>query len=370
MMDDKQYMARALELARKGAGKVSPNPMVGSVLVKDGKIISEGWHKKYGDLHAERNCILNCHQDMKGAVLYVTLEPCCHYGKTPPCTDIIIESGIKKVVVGASDPNPLVMGKGVKILESHGIQVVTGVLEKECLELNRAFFHYITTGRPFVTLKYAMTMDGKIATVSGKSRWITGEKARENVHHDRNFFAGIMTGIGTVLKDDPLLTCRIPGGRNPVRIICDSGLKLPLESAIVKSANEGRVIIATCCRDASRYAPYVQAGCQVVFVKPDDGGHVHLPSLMDILGQEKIDGILLECGGTLAWAALQSGIVSRVQTYIAPKIFGGDTALGAVGGQGVEAPDQAFCLKPVKYQWLGEDLFIESEVKNHVYRDC
>ena len=175
----------------KGArGKSVPTPMVGSVLVKDGQVISEGWHQKYGDLHAERNCILNCRQDMSGAVLYVTLEPCCHYGKTPPCTDIIIESGIKKVVVGAMDPNPLVSGKGVEILEVHGIQVITGVLEKECLELNRAFFHYITTGRPFVTLKYAMTMDGKIATASGKSRWLPGRRPGRMSIKTETFFRG------------------------------------------------------------------------------------------------------------------------------------------------------------------------------------
>lgn len=362
MKDDAYFMARAITLAYKGAGRVNPNPMVGAVLVKDGRIISEGYHRAFGEFHAERNCLLNCTQDTDGAVLYVTLEPCCHYGKTPPCTEIIIEKGIKKVVVGAMDPNPLVAGKGVEILRNHGITVVTGVLEKECREQNRIFFHYITTGKPFVTLKYAMTMDGRIATWSGKSKWITGEAARRQVHMDRNLFSAIMTGRGTIEADDPLLTCRIPEGRNPLRILCDTKLRIPFDAQVIKTAGTVPTVIATCQKDASCYSPYEARGVQVIYVPFDGQGHVDLNILMEKLGKMKIDSILLEGGSSLAWSALKAGIVSRVQAYIAPKIFGGRCAPGPVGGKGVECPEEGFMLKPVKIQSLGGDFLIESEV--------
>ena len=205
-MTDSDYMMLALELAERGRGRVHPNPMVGAVVVMGGKIIGKGYHEKYGDFHGERNAILSCHKNPVGATLYVTLEPCCHHGKTPPCTDIIIESGIRRVVIGTPDPNPLVAGKGINILKQHGIEVVSGVMEKECLRLNEVFFHFIKNRTPYVVMKYAMTMDGKTAAWTGKSRWITGEIARRRVHEDRLRYTAIMTGVGTVLSDDPLLT--------------------------------------------------------------------------------------------------------------------------------------------------------------------
>ena len=209
----KQYMYRALELAKKGTGAVNPNPLVGAVLVKDNRIIGEGYHEKYGQLHAERNAIADCYrrgENPAGAELYVTLEPCCHYGKTPPCTEAIIENKIVKVYVGSNDPNPLVDGGGIAVLRAHGIEVETGILKQECDALNEIFFHYIRTKRPFVLMKYAMTMDGKIATVTGDSKWITGEAARRQVHEDRNRCAAIMAGVGTVIADNPMLNCRLP----------------------------------------------------------------------------------------------------------------------------------------------------------------
>lgn len=211
----KQYMYRALELAKKGTGAVNPNPLVGAVLVKDNRIIGEGYHQKYGQLHAERNAIADCYrrgENPAGAELYVTLEPCCHYGKTPPCTEAIIENKIVKVYVGSNDPNPLVDGGGIAVLRAHGIEVETGILKQECDALNEIFFHYIRTKRPFVLMKYAMTMDGKIATVTGDSKWITGEAARRQVHEDRNRCAAIMAGVGTVIADNPMLNCRPAGG--------------------------------------------------------------------------------------------------------------------------------------------------------------
>ncbi len=214
-MNDKDYMRLALQLAKKGCGWTSPNPMVGAVVVKEGRIIGQGWHQRYGQTHAERNALASCTEDPQGATLYVTLEPCCHYGKQPPCVDAILDAGIHRVVVGSADPNPLVAGKGIAILRAHGIDVTENVLQEECDALNKVFFHYITTKRPFVSMKYAMTMDGKIATYTGASKWITGEIARNHVQRQRHRFRGIMVGVGTILADDPLLTCRIEGGRDP-----------------------------------------------------------------------------------------------------------------------------------------------------------
>lgn len=241
-LGNQDYMFRAIELAKKGEGWCHPNPLVGAVIVKDGRIIGEGYHERYGDLHAERNAIKNLTESAEGAVIYVTLEPCCHHGKQPPCTEAIAASGIKKVFIGSRDPNPLVSGKGTAYLRERGIEVIEDFLRSECDELNPVFFHYITTKKPYVTMKYAMTLDGKIATKTGSSKWITGKTAREEVQRMRHASMGIMAGIGTVLADDPMLNCRMEGGRSPVRIICDSRLRIPLESQIVRSSGEYRTI--------------------------------------------------------------------------------------------------------------------------------
>lgn len=239
-MNHQDYMRLALELAERGAGWTNPNPLVGAVIVKDGAIIGQGYHQRYGQAHAERNALQSCTQDPRGATLYVTLEPCCHQGKQPPCTQAILDAGIAKVVVGSHDPNPLVAGKGLEILRSHGIEVETGVCQEACDALNQVFFHYIRTRRPYVVMKYAMTMDGKIATRTGASRWITGPEARAQVHRDRNRYAAILVGVGTVLTDDPLLTCRMEGGRNPLRIVCDTHLRTPLDRQLVRTASQVR----------------------------------------------------------------------------------------------------------------------------------
>lgn len=360
-MNAEEYMQLAIEKAKSAKGYTNPNPMVGAVIVKDDRIISIDCHRKYGEYHAERNAILNSREDVNGATMYVTLEPCCHQGKTPPCTDIIIESGIKKVYVGSLDPNPLVAGKGIQILRDHGIEVETGILEEECFKLNTVFFHYITTKMPYVILKYAMTADGKIATYTGKSRWITGEAARKRVHETRRECMGIMVGSQTVIKDNPSLTCRIEGGKNPIRIICDTSLRIPLASEVVQTAGEVRTILATNCQDTDKLRQYEQAGCEVLFVGRKDG-HLDLKELMTKLGERKIDSILLEGGGTLAESALKEGIVDKVETYIAPKIFGGKDAKTPVEGVGVAAPNQAYRLVRPTISMLGEDLLIEWEV--------
>ncbi len=358
-----KFMAEALSLAKKGMGFTSPNPMVGAVIVRDGEIIGCGYHRKCGELHAERNAFADCDSrgvSCKGADMYVTLEPCCHYGRTPPCTDAVIEHGISRVFIGSSDPNPLVSGKGAAILREHGIEVYEGILKDECDALNEIFFHYITSGLPFVTMKYAMTADGKIACFTGDSKWITGEGARLNVQRDRLKHSAIMVGVGTVLADDPMLTCRLKNGRNPVRIVCDTNLRTPPESNIVRTAAEIPTIIAYCRGDGGEYEKH---GCQTVRL-PEKDGHVDLRKLVEFLGRERhIDSILLEGGGELNYSALSAGIVNKVQTYVAPKIFGGRDAKSPVAGAGVPHPGDAFMLADRKITLFGDDILIESMVR-------
>jgi len=361
-MDDEVYMKLALQLAKKGAGFVNPNPMVGAVIVKDGKIIGNGYHEYFGGLHAERNALLSCSQSPEGAALYVTLEPCCHYGKTPPCTDAIIESKIGAVVVGTPDPNPLVAGKGMGLLKQKGIPVTTGVLEEECRELNQIFFHYIQNQTPYVAMKYAMTLDGKIATTSGETRWITGEAAREHVHQLRHAYSAIMVGIGTVMADDPMLNCRMAGGKNPIRVICDTNLSIPLTSKIVQTAGEIPTCIAYSCEENERAPLLREKGCQLLKTKKKDG-HIDLNHLMTLLYAENIDSILLEGGAALNFSAVRSGIVRKVYAYIAPEIVGGATAKSPVGGAGIEKLKDAFAMANGKTSRLGEDFLLEYDVR-------
>lgn len=364
-MNDVESMRLALALAERGRGWTAPNPMVGAVIVKDGAVIGQGWHERYGEPHAERNALAACTADPAGATMYVTLEPCCHHGKQPPCTKAILESGIRHVIIGSRDPNPLVSGKGSRILREHGIEVTEDFMREECDAINAIFFHYIQTGMPYVTLKYAMTMDGRIATRTGASRWITGEKARENVHKDRNRHAAILAGIGTVLTDDPLLNCRIEGGKDPLRVICDTKLRIPLDSQIVRTAKEIPTIIAA-GEDldqsiSSKLTALKAAGCRILPLPLKDG-HPDLHALMEALGKEKIDSVLIEGGSQIAWSALSCGIVNKIQTYIAPKIFGSQEAPGPVGGAGVELPAECFALGTPDIRMLGDDILIESEV--------
>lgn len=358
-----KYMNRAIELAKKGEGYVNPNPMVGAVIVKGDEIIGEGYHMKYGGLHAERNALANCTKSPKGATIYVTLEPCCHYGKTPPCTEAIIESGISKVVIGSFDPNPLVSGKGAKILREHGIEVYEGFLRDKCDDINKIFFHYIKTKTPYVVMKYAMTLDGKISTYLGESKWITSEEARKHVHMTRHSLAGIMVGVNTVIKDNPMLNCRLEKGNNPVRIICDSNLRTPLESNIVSTAKKIDTIIATCSNDETRKELYRDMGCLILDVKKKDNV-IDLVDLMNKLGEKGIDSILLEGGSTLNWSALNSKIVNEIQAYIAPKIFGGIESKSPIGGLGIDLPSNCFKLTNTRITQIGPDILIESEVIN------
>ena len=356
-----EYMRRAVELAKLGIGKVNPNPLVGSVIVKEGRIIGEGYHAKYGELHAERHAFSRLTEEAEGAEMYVTLEPCCHHGKQPPCTQAIIEHGIKKVFVGSDDPNALVAGKGVQALREAGVEVVTQVMKEECDALNPVFFHFITTKTPYVLMKYAMTMDGKIACDTGKSQWITGEEARSHVQETRDALMGIMVGIQTIISDNPRLTCRIPGGRNPIRIICDSHLRIPMEAEVVQTAKEMKTVVATVSSEQEKISALREAGVKVLITDSADG-KVDLQDLMQKLGQEKIDSILLEGGGTLNQSALQSGIVNHIQIYLAPKIFGGTGKYTPVSGIGDKEPDEAYLLINRKIRIFGEDILLDYDV--------
>lgn len=358
---DKEYMGIALELASKGMGHVSPNPMVGALIVKDNNVIGSGYHMKYGEGHAEVNAFKNAEEfDVSGATMYVTLEPCSHYGKTPPCAKKIIEKKIKRVVIGTLDPNPLVAGKGVYMLKEAGIEVECGVLEDECLKLNEVFMKYVVTKRPFVLMKSAMSLDGKIATKTGESKWISGEESRKNVHILRKQYSAIMVGVNTVIKDNPSLTCRIEENINPIRIIVDSKLRTPFDSNIVKTANDVKTIIA--CTSSASFEDrkkFENMGVQILVCAEDSEKRVCLNDLIERLGQLNIDSVLLEGGATLNFSALKSNIVDKIQIYIAPKIIGGNNAKGPVAGDGIDKLSKAFKLTNLQYKKMGQDILIE-----------
>lgn len=358
-LTDKEYMLRAISLAKKGEGWTNPNPMVGAVIVKDGRIIGEGYHKKYGEIHAERNAFASLKESAKGATMYVTMEPCCHYGKTPPCTQVIVEHKIGKVVIGSKDPNPKVAGKGVQILKEAGISVVEDFLREECDKLNPIFFHYIKTKTPYVVMKYAVTLDGKIATKTGESKWVTGKEAREEVQHMRHRYMGIMVGIGTVLADDPMLNVRAKDKKSPVRIICDSKLRIKEDSQIVKTAFNQRTIVAYA--DSQNTQEKLERlhslGVETLYC-PDESNQIDLKKLMIYLGNEGIDSILLEGGGTLNESAVRLGIVKEVQAFIAPKLFGGVNSKTPIEGIGVNLPLEAVRLKYIDICQIGEDIKI------------
>lgn len=357
-------MRRALALAARGAGYVSPNPLVGAVIVMDGKVIGEGWHKEFGGPHAEVHAIAGAAHSVEGAELYVNLEPCSHQGKTPPCTDLIIRSGIKKVYIGMQDPNPLVNGKGSEILRKNGVEVQTGVLENDCRKLNEAFIKFITTRRPFVVLKYAMTLDGKIATVDNASRWITGEESRRIVHRLRHSLGSVMVGADTVIYDDPMLNVRLEGKkwRSPLKIIADSTLRIPLEARVLSNEPQLCLIATTDKAAPDKVVSVRRTGAQVL-VCPGDGGRVDLDYLFTQLGLMDIDSVLLEGGSTLAFSALSQGLVDKVIAFVAPKLLGGAKAPTPVGGKGIAAMEDALNLYRMKVKKVGTDLMFEGYLK-------
>lgn len=365
---DEAHMARAVELAARGAGWVNPNPQVGCVIVRDGRVLGEGWHTRFGALHAEREALAACERaghSAHGASAYVTLEPCCHTGKQPPCCDALIEAGIARVVVGSADPNPQVAGKGIARLRQAGIEVHEGVLRAQCDALNSAFFHYIATGRPLVIAKYACTLDGKAATRTGASRWVTGEEARRRAHADRARYAAIMVGVGTVIADDPLLSARGVGddAHQPARVVCDARLRTPLTCQLVATAREQPSIIATCVRDRNRWEPYERAGCTLLAFDAEPDGRLPIRELLDALGARGLDSIIVEGGPTLLGSFFDERCVDRVQAYIAPKVFGGAEAPAPVGGMGAALPSQAVQLDCVQVERLGCDILVEGDAR-------
>lgn len=361
-MTDIKYMQRAINLAERGRGWTRPNPLVGCVIVKNGKIIAEGYHEKIGGWHAERNAILNSDADITGATAYVTLEPCCHHGRTPPCSNLLIERGIKKVFIGSRDPNPLVSGKGAKQLRTAGVEVVEDFMREECDKLNPIFFHYIQTKRPYVLLKYAMTADGKIATSTGESKWITGETARAKVQETRHQYSAIMVGVETVLADNPMLNSRMPNARQPIRVVCDSQLRTPLDCQLVQTANEYHTVIATVCEDLQKIEQYRPLGVEMLVCKAKNK-RVDLEDLLQKLGEMQIDSLLIEGGSSLNFSALESGVVNRVHCYIAPKLVGGKQAKTPIGGEGIVDLSRAVKLKLVSMEMVGEDILIDYEVE-------
>jgi diaminohydroxyphosphoribosylaminopyrimidine deaminase/5-amino-6-(5-phosphoribosylamino)uracil reductase len=378
-MSDEIFMKKALTLAARGKGRTSPNPMVGAVIVKSGKIIASDYHKKAGDPHAEVLVLKTAGKRAKGATLYVSLEPCCHIDKkTPPCTRAIIRSGIKKVVAAMIDPNPKVSGMGLKELRKAGIETVSGIMEKEALKLNEAFIKLITAKEPFVILKIAQSLDGKIATAKGESRWITGEKARKYVHRLRNEVDAILVGIGTVKKDNPSLDCRIKDGRNPYRIIVDSSLDISLNAKVLKH-HDNKMIIATISppspsfsRGGFKTRPYKRElmsyqkkieqlqnmGAHVLTLK-DKNGKVDLKSLMKKLAKLEIASVMIEGGSSINASALSSKIVDKVMLFIAPIIIGGTDAISSIGGKSPVLLKDAFRLNDLQVNKIGDDLLLE-----------
>jgi diaminohydroxyphosphoribosylaminopyrimidine deaminase/5-amino-6-(5-phosphoribosylamino)uracil reductase len=364
MKDDLIYMRRAVGLAKKGAGWVNPNPMVGAVLVKHGQIIGEGFHEYFGGNHAEVNALQDVLPEMaSGATLYATLEPCSHVGKTPPCANLIVEKNIARVVIGMADPNPLVNGKGIAILKSAGISVEVGVMEPVVRQMNEVFIKFIATGQPFVLLKSAMTLDGKIATVTNASRWITGEASRKMVHLIRQNLSAVMIGVDTVLFDDPLLNIRMKGTwKNPLKVIADTHGRISLEAKVLSNDPQLTIIATTNLADPQKLKAIERMGAQVL-ICPLKDQRVDLGFVMKTLGMMGIDSVMIEGGSTLAFSALHEGIVDKVICFIAPKILGGTNAPVAVGGAGIEKMEDAIELKNLKVKKVGDDLMVEGWIR-------
>lgn len=359
-MNDEYFMEMALNLAKKGIGLTNPNPLVGAVIIKDGKVIGKGYHEKYGENHGEINALNNAKEDVHGATMYVNLEPCSHFGNVPPCVNRIIESGIKKVVIAMEDPNPIVSGKGIQILKENGLEVKVGVLKKEAEKLNEIFIKYISTGKPFVILKVAMSLDGKIATHTGDSRWITGKRAREYVHILRQRVSAILVGVNTVIVDDPMLNTRLNNieCKDPIRIILDSHGRTPLKSNVLNT-NPSNTIVAVTNNAAKENIKAIEKAGAEVMITPVKDGKVDLQFLMEKLGERKIDSLLIEGGGEINFSFLKEKLVDKVIFFIAPKIIGGETSKTPVEGKGVEYLKDAIDLKDITMCKIGDDIMVE-----------
>ncbi|MBZ4664930.1 bifunctional diaminohydroxyphosphoribosylaminopyrimidine deaminase/5-amino-6-(5-phosphoribosylamino)uracil reductase RibD [Mahella sp.] len=358
-MQHEIFMQRALELARMGWGTTNPNPMVGAVVVKDGRIIGEGYHKKAGEPHAEINALRDAGDAARGSTVYVTLEPCSHFGRTPPCADALIKAGVKEVVIAMEDPNPRVAGRGINALRQAGIKVITGIMERDACSLNEVFIKYITSDMPFVIWKCAMTLDGKAATANGDSKWITNDLSREYVHWWRYRVSAVLAGIGTVLADDPMLTVRLPHiniEKQPVRIVADSLAKTPLDSNVLNIEQAPTIIATSWSADPGKIEAFKSKGADVITTDGKD--KVNLVQLMRELHKREIDSVFIEGGPTLAASAIEEGLVDKAMVFIAPKLTGGN-GLSALGGNGVARMADARRLSDVSIKRFEDDVLIE-----------
>ena len=354
---DIKYMERALELAVLGEGAVNPNPLVGAVVVKNDKIVGEGYHKKFGGPHAEVFALEMAGENACGADIYVTLEPCSHYGKTPPCAKKIIEMGIKRCFIASLDPNPLVAGRGIKMLREAGIEVITGVMEKEALELNRVFMKYISEKKSYLFLKCAITLDGKIATKTGSSKWITNEFSREKVQKLRNKYLGIMVGINTILKDNPSLNCRMENGRNPYRIVVDPKIQIPLESNILNFEDKKNIIVTSVInKESEKVKKLLEKDVQFIFLEGED---FKIDDILKETAKLGIDGILLEGGSFLISKAFKEKEIDGGEIFIAPKILGDNSAIPFIQGFDIENIADGILLENVKFNSYGNNISVE-----------
>ena len=354
---DESYMREALRMAAYTRGRTSPNPLVGAVIVRDGTIVASGWHRAAGEPHAEIHALRMAGELAHGATLYVTLEPCAHHGRTGPCAEAVIAAGLARVVVALSDPNPLVAGRGLAMLEAAGIETQTGVCETEARRQNEVFLKWVTTKRPFVTLKTAMTLDGKIASHTGVSQWITGEAARARVHEYRDVHDAILVGIGTVLADDPSLTTRLPDrtGHNPLRIVLDSEARTPIDAKLLTDGAAPTVIAVSERADHRRVNLLHACGAEVVTLgteRPDIG------ALLDWLGAHEVSSLFVEGGAQVNWSFLAGGYVDKVHAFIAPMLMGGVAAPTPIGGTGFDSPQMALCLTDMTVEQVGADILI------------
>ncbi|HHT06836.1 MAG TPA: bifunctional diaminohydroxyphosphoribosylaminopyrimidine deaminase/5-amino-6-(5-phosphoribosylamino)uracil reductase RibD [Hydrogenispora sp.] len=374
---DKEFMRMALELAARGRGLVSPNPMVGAVVVKDGRVLGQGYHKEAGGRHAEVYALAEAKGETEGATVYVNLEPCCHFGRNPPCTNQLIAAGITRVVVAVTDPNPRVSGAGLRELEENGIEVTTGVLAEEARRLNEVFFKYITTGLPFVSIKAAVSLDGKIATRTGNSRWISGEESRRRGHELRRAADAIVVGVGTVIKDDPLLNVRLPvlqdkaKTKHPLRLILDTRARIPLTAKVIKENPEQTVIVTGSDPPAHKVEKLTAAGVRI-WTLPLRRGRVSLPALLAKAGEERLSSLLVEGGGEVNAAFLGENLVDKVYLFLAPRIIGGASAPTWVEGEGVDQVVKGSHWRNAGLTELGNDLLLEyypEEEGADVYRD-
>lgn len=359
---NEKYMRLAMQLAGNAIGRTSPNPLVGAVIVKDNRVVGCGWHRKAGTPHAEVHALNQAGELAQGADVYVTLEPCAHYGKTPPCAKALVEAKVKNVYGGLLDVNPKVAGKGFKILEDAGIHVEYGFLQDELRKQNEVFFKWIEHKKPFVVLKAAMTLDGKIATATGQSKWITNETSRAYGYKLRDIYDGIMVGINTVIEDNPMLTARVDGGKNPIRIVVDSSLKIDINANVVQDKSTKTIIATTDKADKDKILKLQAQDVDVIVVDKDKNDKVDIEKLLDILGQQNICSILVEGGATLSGSFVAKKLVDKVYFFIAPKIIGGKEAKTPVAGTGILNLQEALALKDIQIEKLEEDILIIGRV--------